>query len=604
MPMGAIAGVLDIHITEEAVHAMHNSMERRAKGASAVYHSKGKTVLARSTELSETLCYTIHWAGEQYTICFDGRIYNKHQLRNKLLSLGYPIESETEEETLLFGFICWRERLFELLNGEYAMVILCENADYVFLARDRMGIKPLFYMMQQGGLLFASEIKTVLSFPGVEAKVDQEGIRQIMLIGPGRIPGSGVFKDIYELKPGFYGIYKGGNLELRSYWSLQDRVHEDSFEDTVAKIREMVMNAVSNQIQGSSPMGTMLSGGLDSSVLSAICAREYEARGWMLQTFSIDYEDHEKFFKPGRFQPNSDTEFVRIMQEELDSQHYWTVLTPENLVEGLTEAVIARDLPGMADVDSSLLAFAKGIVSHSNVVLSGECADELFGGYPWYREADMMNSDTFPWSNSVHERAEFLQEWLKTDIAPQDYVRELYRNSIFQANVLPECTPRNRRMKELMHLNIYWFMQTLLERGDRMGSHYGLEIRVPFCDYRIAEYLYSVPWDYMDYKGREKGLLREAMKGILPESVLFRKKSPFPKTHDPRYLKMVSRLAEDLLLEGDAPIFQFVERDTLKKLLFTDFEWPWYGQLMRRPQTIAYMLQVNHWLRHYSVRIV
>jgi len=137
-----------------------------------------------------------------------------------------------------------------------------------------------------------------------------------------------------------------------------------------------------------------------------------------------------------------------------------------------------------------------------------------------------------------------------------------------------------------------------------MSMYNGLEVRVPFCDYRIAEYMYRVPWGMKEYGGFEKGLLRYAMQGILPDEILWRKKSPYPKTYDPRYLSLVSDSLQQLLEQNDAPLFQIVDRTQLKKLLNAEYTWPWYGQLMKVPQTIAYMLQINFWLTHYNVDIV
>ena len=159
-------------------------------------------------------------------------------------------------------------------------------------------------------------------------------------------------------------------------------------------------------------------------------------------------------------------------------------------------------------------------------------------------------------------------------------------------------------MKEMVNLNQQWFMQTLLDRKDRMSMACGLEVRVPFCDYRIAEYLYGVPWEYKDYLGKEKGLLRYAMEGMLPQEVLWRKKSPYPKTYDPRYLEAVNSLMHKLLQKNDAPIYGIVDRNALKALCSAELAWPWYGQLMKLPQTIAYMLQVNFWLEHYKISII
>ena len=156
-------------------------------------------------------------------------------------------------------------------------------------------------------------------------------------------------------------------------------------------------------------------------------------------------------------------------------------------------------------------------------------------------------------------------------------------------------------MKEMMNLNFRWFMQTLLDRKDRMSMYSGLEVRVPFCDWRIAEYLYAVPWEFKDHRGKEKGLLRTAMTGLLPDEVLWRKKSPYPKTWDPRYMELVSDRMGALLADKTAPVFHLIRREEAAKLLTEKAEWPWYGQLMREPQTISYLLQLDFWLRHYGI---
>ena len=158
-------------------------------------------------------------------------------------------------------------------------------------------------------------------------------------------------------------------------------------------------------------------------------------------------------------------------------------------------------------------------------------------------------------------------------------------------------------MKEMVNLNFRWFMQTLLDRKDRMSMYHGLEVRVPFCDYRIAEYLYGVPWEYKDYQGQEKGLLREAVKGLLPKGVLYRKKSPYPKTFDPRYAELIAGRFREMASQ-DAPVWELVRKEKLSEILESQSPWPWYGQLMRNPQIMAYFLQMNFWLIHYHVEIL
>ena len=433
--------------------------------------------------------------------------------------------------------------------------------------------------------------------------MDEQGISELLLLGPGRTPGCGVFRDVEELEPGCCAWYENGRLTLRRYWKLTDREHRDSFAETAEQVRCLVKDAIRSQMVSDVPLGAFLSGGLDSSLICAVCSEEMAKQGRRLTTFSVDYTDQEKHFVPNKFQPNSDRYYINRMKEELKCDHHWSVLNPEDLVDALGDATRARDLPGMADVDFSLLVFCRQIRGYVTVVLSGECADEIFGGYPWYRDPEVRAVDGFPWAQNTKQRIGFLrQEKLRR--SGESYIRDRYLQTLGESDILPGNSPEERRMKEMVNLNFRWFMQTLLDRKDRMSMYSGLEVRVPFCDYRLAEYLYAVPWEYKDYRGREKGLLRKAMEGVLPEEVLYRKKSPYPKTFDPRYFNMVSEKMRRLLDDGSSPLLQIVRREALEELLTAEYAWPWYGQLMNVPQTVAYMLQIDCWLRTYNVDIL
>ena len=496
-----------------------------------------------------------------------------------------------------FGAAC-----VEKFNGIFAFTVWEVKRKRLFLARDRIGVKPLFYKIHEGGLLFASEMKTILRYPSVSTELDREGAVQILMLGPGRLPGSGIFRGILELEPGYYGYYEKGKLNLRQYWHLRDREHRDTLEETAEQVRELVTDAIRRQMVSDVPVGTFLSGGLDSSLITAVCAKECEKKGVRLPTFSVDYADNEKYFRANKFQPNSDGHYIRLMADHLHTDHHWTVLTPQDLLEALESATIARDLPGMADVDFSLLAFCKEIRKDVKVALSGECADEIFGGYPWYRDPEVRAMEGFPWAQNTSQRIQILHPNIREHLDCGALVTDAYRQTCRESDILPENSPTERRMKEMMNLNFRWFMQTLLDRKDRMSMYHSLEVRVPFCDYRIAEYLYAVPWEMKDYRGQEKGLLRYAMDGIIPREVLFRKKSPYPKTWDPQYEALVSARIHALLESGDSPLFTLVDRIAVEGIFTGESPWPWYGQLMRRPQLLAYLLQIEFWLREYNVQ--
>ncbi len=608
MLMCAISGTVHLYTDEVTNVKMLNTMLRRGPDDTGIYKCGPCTLLhARLAVIDpkrgkQPMCLTAQ--KQTYCIVYNGELYNTAEIRKELEVLGHNFITHSDTEVVLHAYVQWKQAALEKLNGIFAFAVWEEGAQRLFLARDRMGVKPLFYKRHEGGLLFASEIKTILAYPTVKAELNGQGAAEILLLGPGRMAGSGVFCGVEELEPGYFAYYEEGELSKTAYWKLRDAEHTDTFPETVEKVRSLVLDAVRRQMISDVPIGTFLSGGLDSSILSAVCAREFANRGEVLQTFSVDYADNDKYFVPNKFQPNSDGHYIRTMEKFLHANHHWTILTPEDLVDALEGATIARDLPGMADVDFSLLAFCKEIRKSVKVALSGECADEIFGGYPWYRDPQVRAKDGFPWAQNTAIRKSFLHPEIAGGIDAEDFVHACYQKTIDDTDVLPGTSALERRMKEMVNLNFRWFMQTLLDRKDRMSMYSGLEVRVPFCDYRIAEYLYTVPWEYKDYMGMEKGLLRKAMEGVLPDEVLYRKKSPYPKTYDPRYLQLVSSHLQAIINDTQAPIHQIVNKQSLQSLLTESFAWPWYGQLMRVPQTIAYMLQINFWLEHYHISVI
>ncbi len=609
--MCAIAGVIDWNILGEHPLELYESMlltmRRRGpdqsdlyvNGAAALLHARLSVVdLDNGRQPMEA------WqGGEHYILVYNGELYNTEEVRAELIGLGHRLSSRSDTEVLLHAYMAWGQDCLQKLNGIFAFAVWEEQAERLFIARDRMGVKPFFYAVRGNTFLFASELKTLLHHPLVEPVIDRDGVAEIMLMGPGRTPGCGVFRDVCELKPAHCGLLTRTGLNLRRYWAAEDQPHIDTFEQTAEKVRWLVLDAIERQLVSDVPLCAFLSGGLDSSILSSIAARRMRELGRDFCTFSVDYEENDKYFRAGHFQPESDGRYIEMMNRELGVNHHTVTLKSEDVAAALVEAVHARDLPGMADVDSSLLLFCREIKNHATVALSGECADEIFGGYPWFRDKDIREKDGFPWAQSTAYRASFLRPEWREAVDAEAYVDSRYRATLSDTSVLPESGPEERRMKEMIHLNEKWFMQTLLDRKDRMSMYSGLEVRVPFCDHRIAEYLYRVPWEMKEYHGHEKGLLRFAMRGLLPEKVLWRKKSPYPKTHHPAYRQAVAAMLRDVMADEASPLLAMVEAEKLGGLLACDRAAPWYGQLMTTPQTIAYMVQVNAWMCDYGVRL-
>ena len=541
---------------------------------------------------------------EHYIIVYNGELYNTEEIRTELKSYGVSFTGHSDTEVLLKAYIKWKEKCVEKFNGIFAFAIWDKKEEKLFIARDRIGVKPFFYYNRNGSFIFASEIKGILASGEIEAEADLNSISELILLGPGRTQGQGVFRNIEELPPATCGSFDINGLKTWKYWQLEDKEHTDSLKDTIEKVRFLVTDSIRRQLVSDVPVCTFLSGGLDSSIISSIADKYFTEKGETLHTFSLDYKDNDIYFKESKFQPNSDSTFIKIMSGYLNGENHIVKLDTDELVSALFDAVDARDLPGMADVDASLLLFCKEIKKQGTVALSGECADEIFGGYPWYRDKTIREAEGFPWAQSTTYRYCFLKPEFAEKINPAEFVYSRYRQTIDSADTSKTKSALDRRMKEMMKLNLDWFMQTLLDRKDRMSMYNGLEVRVPFCDYRIAEYLYNVPWEYKDYNHYEKGLLRKAMEDYLPEKILWRKKSPYPKTHNPAYLKKVSELLTEIISDNNSPLLQIIKKNELEKLLVSDVSQPWYGQLMTTPQTIAYFVQMDYWLRKYKVNII
>ena len=610
--MCSIAGMIDLtrdlRDQADSFRAMRESMTHRGPDQNGTYIGPHAALLHNRLSVIDPengrQPMTVSHGGETYTIVYNGEIYNTDEVRRELIAAGFSFDTRCDTEVILKACIHWGEACVERLNGIFAFAVWEHNARRLFIARDRMGVKPFFYSLRRGAFLFASELKGLLAHPWVEPEADRNSVLEIFLTGPGRTPGCGVFRGVEELKPGWRGWFDENGLHTERYWKLRAAEHRDSLPDTIQRVRELVTDAVRRQLVSDVPVGTFLSGGLDSGIISSLANDYMNEHGRALETFSIDYKDNRKYFQAGKFQPNTDTDYIFPLRDWLGCRHTLVVLDTGELADALYDAVDARDLPGMSDVDSSLLLFCKKIKEKVTVALSGECADEIFGGYPWYRDEKIREAEGFPWAQSTLWRAGFLREEYLHGVDPREYVMERYRATVQDAETWAGDNPTDRRMRQMMRLNTDWFMQTLLDRKDRMSMYSALEVRVPFCDHRIAEYLYSVPWEWKDYGHYEKGLLRKAMEGVLPEDILWRKKSPYPKTHNPDYLALVSRRLQDVMARPDAPLLDLAKREALEDLLSHTGTQPWYGQLMTAPQTIAYMLQVNYWLEKYRVRLV
>lgn len=540
--------------------------------------------------------------GAEYAIVYNGEIYNTDELTPALQNAGYFFETTTDTEAILYAYIHYGIDFVNKLNGIFAFAIWDGKLERLVLYRDRVGVKPLFYSIKDKTVVFASEIKALFQFPDLKPEIDINSFREIFGIGPARTPGNGVFKDICEIMPGHYAVFSKRGLNIVKYWELKSRVHIDSYQETVEKTSYLVHDAIQIQMVSDVPICSFLSGGIDSSIVTAVASNFLTEKGVKLNTFSFDFKDNSLYFKSNIFQPERDKPFVDIMLEKYNLNHTYLECDEVLLADLLYTAVDAKDLPGMTDIDASLLYFSSLVKKHNKVALTGECADEIFGGYPWFYRDELLSVNGFPWSKDVYARTLLLTDDFIRELHLEEYILDKYIESLKSVSYLEDESSIDRRRREITYLNIKWFMQTLLDRMDRASMYSGLEARVPFADHRIIEYLFNVPWEMKYKNGIEKSLLREACKNLLPERLLYRKKSPYPKTYNPNFERLLKVKLLEIINNTNSPIMTYIDKKKIFSFLQAPVQYdkPWFGQLMAAPQLMAYIIQVNYWLKKYS----
>ena len=589
------------------LHGMKRTLTPRGPDAEGTYFDEDAALVHRRLIVidPEGGKQPMHSPDRNTIIIYNGELYNTPELRTELMSRGHEFVGHSDTEVLLHAYLEWKTDAFSRLNGIFAFAIWEKRERRLTLCRDRLGVKPLFFAPIRNGLTFGSTIDTVLCHPEIEPALDEDGLRTLLLLGPARPPESGVFRQIKSLLPGHFAVLTPEAFTDHTYWKLEAHEHEDDLPTTIERTHTLICDAARRQLVSDVPLACFLSGGLDSSILSMLTAKDYAARGETLHTWSVDYRDNDKYFTKSIFQPNSDDSYIDQMVDFLGTHHHRVVLEPEALCAALLPATDARALPGMADVDSSLLLFCAAVKrGGTTVCLSGECADELFGGYPWYHREEILFEDTFPWSRSVGLRLGLLTPDAVRN--GEEFVRQHYRDTCDRAPKLSSDDKKAARMREMFVLNLDWFMATLLDRKDRMSMYSGLEVRVPFCDHRIVEYAYNMPWDFKSLEGREKGIVRRAFANELPKDIVFRKKSPYPKTFHPVYTRLCADYVRRIFEDNTSVAATLFDRNAVQKLMQRpeSLAEPWFGQLMRTPQIFAYIIQLDRWFRHYHVKIV
>ena len=459
-----------------------------------------------------------------YHIVYNGEIYNTDDLRHKLTTLGVHFKTTSDTEVLLLGFIHFGPSFIQDVDGIFALAVYDERHETLTLFRDCFGVKPLFYTQTGNTFVFASELKGLFCYPGIAPAVDSNGLNEIFSLGPAHTPGCGVYKNVHEVLPGSYLSVSRAGVRETTYFRLESHPHEDSYETTIATVRELLTGAIRRQMISDVPICTFLSGGIDSSLVSSVCAGELKKEGRQLKTFSFDFTDNENYFQSNSFQPSMDKPYAAKMASYLNSHHTYLECTNQTQADYLLRSVKAHDLPCMADIDSSLLYFCEQVSHTHKVVLTGECADEVFGGYPWFHRESMLDCGTFPWTPTLAPRKSLLNADFANTLRMEDYVKNAYDRAVSEVDILPMENETETSRRRIGYLSIRFFMQTLLNRMDRTSMNTGLEARVPFADKQLVSYVFNIPWEMKAKGGLVKNILRQSAVGLLPDEILFRKK--------------------------------------------------------------------------------
>lgn len=537
-------------------------------------------------------------------ITYNGEIYNFRELRSQLQGLGHTFETRSDTEVLLHAYVEWGTACVNHLIGIFAFAIWDEQKQQLFLARDHLGVKPLFYAQRGSAVLFGSEMKALLKNPLVKPEIDTLGLQEIFSVGTMRTPGIGVFKNVHELRAGHIAVCNRDGVKVERYWQMESHEHTHTLDQTVLHVRELLEDIVERQLISDMPVCTLLSGGLDSSGATALAGRILARDGRKLDTYTIDFTDSEKHFKADIMHRDLDGPWAKRVAEYVGTNHHTVEIDTPDLIEHILAPMRARDLPSAGEVETSLYLLFKQLKPHATVVLSGESADEVFGGYPWFYRDEFLEADNFPWllmSNS----SKFLAPDLVAKLRPDEYIRDRYNEAVAEVPTLPGESKRDARRREVFYLNQTRFLSFMLDRKDRMSMAASLEVRVPFCDHRLVQYMWNVPWEMKYVDNIEKGLLRRALNHVLPEDVLYRRKTAYPFTQNPSYFHAVRAKVANILKDPNSPLLPLLDEQQVRAL--TENETMQFDKNFGAKALIGMfdqLISIDNWMREYHVTLV
>ncbi len=532
-------------------------------------------------------------------LTYSGEVYNHRELRAELEGRGHAFRTRSDTEVVLRAHLEWGAAAVERLNGMFAYGYWDARAEELLLVRDRLGVKPLYWAERPGGVLFGSEPKAVLAHPEFSAELDASGIAELFALSTGPTPGHGVYRGLRQVRPGHrIRVTRAGAREER-WWSLTSAPHEHDEDATVGHVRRLVAEAVGRQLESDVPLGFLLSGGVDSS---AIVALAQEAGSRAPDTYSVAFPPGEGPEPQGNWIRDEDAPYVDAVVRHVGSSHQEIVVPGGELLAHRDIGLDARDLPGWGEPDTSLFLLFRGVRSQATVALSGEVADEVFGGYVFFHDGREGPVTEFPWLNGRSSPTSLLRADVAREVKPEEDARARLAEALDEVPALPGEGAADARARALSYLAFTRWLPAVLERKDRMSMATALEARVPFADHHLVEYVWNVPWSLKTLGGEPKGLLRTAVGDSLPSAVLRRPKSGYPATTAEAYATALRERVEELT-RRDARVFELVDRDVVLQHLRDGTRIPGPRAAPHPTGGLDFLLAVDRWLERYEVRI-
>lgn len=543
-----------------------------------------------------------------YALTYNGEIYNFRELRSELETLGHTFRTRSDTEVILHAYVQWGEEFAARLNGIFAFGLWDEQQQKLLLVRDHLGVKPLFYAQRGSAIIFGSEIKALFQHPLVKPEVDADGLTDIVGAMVIRTPGFGYYHDVHEVRPGHMLSFERERKRDIQYWSLRSAPHTDDLETTIQHIQALLEDTVKRQLIADVPVVSMLSGGLDSSGLTALAAQEFRRNGQKLHTYSIDFKESADHFIGNDMRPSLDGPWVTRVAEHAQTEHHTIMIDTPELLENMLEPVYAHDVPAMGQIETSLYLIFKAMKENATVALSGESADEVFGGYPWYHYEEVLQAKTFPWLTMLgrHEGVTSMQRPLLSadmlqKLRPFEYINRRYQEALAEVPLLEGEDPIAAKRREIMYMGLTRWLPLLLDRKDRMSMATGFEVRVPFCDHRLVQYVWNIPWEMKNVDGIEKGILRRALRDALPDDARMRRKSAYPSSQHPSYIKGVCDRVLDILSNPNAAVRPLIDVPAWQAIATRQ------GPELSQDFAISSLeriIQLEAWIIHYQVRFI